>query len=403
MAAFRFEAASADGRIEQGVIDADSPRHARSLLRERGLTPLEVSSLQARADQGDTPAVRGRLRTSELTMATRQLASLLSARLPIEQALATISEQGERRLVRERFAAIRSDVVSGQSFGDTLARYPRDFSPVYRALVGAGERSGDLGLIMSRLADYVESRAALGSKITLAFIYPAIVTVVAFLAIIALLTYVVPQVVSVFDQSEQQLPFLTIALIAISDFVRQWGWLVAVVIALVIVLWRFALKAPTTRLAWDARVLRLPVIGRLVRGMNTARFTSTLAILTRSGVPLIHGLEASAETLTNQALKANVHDAISRVREGASLARALGAGKQFSPMVVQMIGSGEATGELGEMLERCAQTVSSETERRALTLTGLLEPLLILFMGGVVLLIVLAVMLPIIDINQLVR
>ncbi|MEZ5649016.1 MAG: type II secretion system inner membrane protein GspF [Burkholderiaceae bacterium] len=403
MAAFRFEAASADGRIEQGVIDADSPRHARSLLRDRGLTPLEVSSLQVRADLPGSATVRGRLRTNELTMATRQLASLLTARLPIEQALATVAEQGERRLVRERFAAIRSDVVSGQSFGDALSRFPRDFSPVYRALVGAGERSGDLGLVMSRLADYVESRAALGSKIMLAFIYPAIVTVVAFSAIVALLTFVVPKVVSVFDQTDQDLPALTVGLIAVSDFVREWGWLVAVVLAAAIALWRFALKAPTTRLAWDARVLTLPIVGRLVRGMNTSRFTSTLAILTRSGVPLIYGLEASAETLTNQALKDNVRDAISRVREGAPLARALGVGKQFAPMVVQMIASGEATGELGEMLERCSETVSSETERRALTLVGLLEPLLILFMGGVVLLIVLSVMLPIIDINQLVR
>jgi general secretion pathway protein F len=404
MAAFRFEAAAADGRIQQGVIDADSPRQARSLLRERGLTPLQVSSLAARSDSAGSPAaVSGRLRLNELSMSTRQLASLLTARLPLEQALATVAEQGERRVVRERFAAIRGDIVAGQSFGDALSRYPRDFSPVYRALVSAGERSGDLGLVMARLADYVESRAALTSKITLAFIYPAIVTIVALLAIIALLTYVVPQVVTVFDQTDQQLPVLTVALIAISDFVRDWGWLAAIVIALIVAAWRFALRAPSTRLAWDARVLRAPLIGRLVRGMNTARFTSTLSILTRSGVPLIQGLEASSQTLTNQALKNNVADAISRVREGAPLARALAVGQQFPPMVVHMIASGEATGELGEMLERCAETVSAETERRALTLTGLLEPLLILLMGATVLFIVVAVMLPIIDINQLVR
>lgn len=404
MAAFRFEAAAADGRIEQGVLDADSPRHARSLLRERGLTPIEVASLQARPEQGGSQRVLGgRLRTGELTMATRQLASLLTARLPIEQALATVAEQAERRYVRERFAAVRGDVVAGQSFAESLAKYPRDFPPVYRALVAAGERSGDLGLVMERLADYVEARAALSSKIGLAFIYPAIVTAVALLSIIFLLTYVVPQVVSVFEQSEQALPGLTIALIGISDFVREWGWLVAVGLALAIMGWRFALQAPSTRLAWDSRMLRAPVIGRLIRGMNTSRFTSTLAILTRSGVPLIQGLEAGAETLSNTALKNNVHDAISRVREGAPLARALAVGKQFPPMVVHMIASGEATGELGEMLDRCAQTVSTETERRALTLTNLLEPLLILFMGAVVLLIVLAVMMPIIDINQLVR
>ncbi|MEZ5740207.1 MAG: type II secretion system inner membrane protein GspF [Burkholderiaceae bacterium] len=404
MAAYRFEAASASGQIEQGVLDADSPRHARSQLRDRGLTPIVVSSLQTQPGAGVASSrFEGRLSTAELTLATRQMASLLAARLPIEQALGTVSEQGERRLVRERFASVRSDVVSGQSFAEALAKYPRDFPDVYRALVAAGERSGDLGMVMNRLADYVEARSALSSKILLAFTYPAIVTAVAFMVIIALLTYVVPQVVSVFNQTEQQLPFLTVALITLSDFIREWGWIVAIVLVLLVIAWRFALKSPSTRLAWDARMLNAPVFGRLIRGMNTARFTSTLAILNRAGVPLIHALEAGANTLSNAALKNNVQDAISRVREGAPLARALGVGKQFPPMVIHMIASGESTGELGEMLERCAQTVSSETERRTLGLTSLLEPLLILLMGGIVLLIVLAVMMPIIEINTLVR
>ena len=405
MAAYRFEAANATGRIEQGVLDADSPRHARSLLRERGLTPIQVASLQqtAAAAAARSSVFDSRLRTAELTLATRQLASLLAARLPIEQALATVAEQGERRLVRERFAAVRSDVVSGQGFAEALAKYPRDFPDVYRALVAAGEQSGDLSEVMNQLADYVESRSTLTQKITLAFTYPAIVTLVAFAVIVALLAYVVPQVVSVFEQTEQALPFLTVALIATSDFVREWGLVVGIGLLLLFGLWRWALRSPSARLAWDARMLAMPIFGRLVRGMNTSRFTSTLSILVRSGVPLIRALEAGARTLSNQALKNNVEDAISRVREGASLARALGAGRQFEPMVIHMIASGEATGELGEMLDRCAQTVSAETERRALGLTSLLEPLLILVMGGIVLLIVLAVMLPIIEINQLVR
>ncbi|MGB7305095.1 MAG: type II secretion system inner membrane protein GspF [Burkholderiaceae bacterium] len=404
MAAFRFEAATPTGKLEHGVLDADSPRHARSQLRSRGLTPLQVSSLQQVTDQKRTASrFQGKISTTELTLATRQLSSLLSARLPIEQAIAAVAEQGERRLVRERFAAVRSDVVSGQSFADALAKYPRDFPDVYRALVAAGEQSGDLAMVMDRLADYVESRSALTQKVILAFTYPAIVTLVAMAVIIALLTYVVPQVVSVFDQTDQALPNLTIALIAVSDFIRNWGWLVAIILVVGFALFRLALRSPSARLNWDKRLLNAPILGRVVRGMNTSRFTSTLSILTRSGVPLISALEAGAATLSNQALKNNVDDAISRVREGSTLARALGAEKQFSPMVIHMISSGEATGELAEMLERTAQTVSGETERRVLGLTSLLEPLLILAMGGIVLLIVLAVMMPIIEINQLVR
>ena len=403
MPAFRFEAASATGQIEQGVLDADSARHARSQLRERGLTPLQVDSLQQVETAQRTSVVGGRLRTGELTLATRQLASLLAAKLPIEQALSTVAEQGERRVVRERFAAVRSDVIGGQTFAEALAKYPKDFPDVYRALVAAGEQSGDLGMVMSRLADYVEARNTLSSKIWLAFTYPAIVSAVALMVIIALLTYVVPQVVTVFDQTDQELPGLTIGLIALSDFIRNWGWVVLIGLAVAVVLFRLTLRSPSARLAFDTRMLGAPLIGRMLRGMNTSRFTSTLAILTGAGVPLIGALEAGANTLSNMALKNNVDDAISRVREGASLAKALGAGSQFPPMVVHMIASGEATGELSEMLERCAETVSGETERRALGLTTLLEPLLILVMGGIVLLIVLAVMLPIIEINSLVR
>ena len=403
MPAYRFEAATPGGRVERGVIDADSPRHARSLLRDRGLTPLDVSPLQPAAASGAAQAFGGRLRTAELALVTRQLASLLSARLPIEQALNAVVEQAERGLVRDRLAAVRSEVVGGQTLAQALGKHPRDFPEVYRALVAAGEQSGDLALVMSRLADYVESRSALAQKVTLAFTYPAIVTVVAGLVIVALLAYVVPQVVSVFQQTKQDLPFLTIALIAVSDFVRSWGWLVLVALAAALLGFRLALRSPALRLAWHRRVLTLPIAGRLARGLNTARFASTLGILTSSGVPLIRALDAGAQTLSNEALKNNVQDAISRVREGAPLARALAAGGQFPPVMIHMIASGEATGNLPEMLERTAVQLSQETERRALTLTSLLEPLLILAMGAIVLVIVLAVLMPIIEINQLVR
>jgi general secretion pathway protein F len=256
---------------------------------------------------------------------------------------------------------------------------------------------------MSRLADYVESRTALTQRVKLAFTYPAIVTVVALLVIVALLTYVVPQVVGVFAQTKQKLPLLTVILIELSAFVRNWGWLLAVVLVAAGVGWKWLLRSPTLRLSWHGRLLGAPLVGRLIRGLNTARFASTLAILTGSGVPLIRALDAGAQTLTNDAMRANVVDAIARVREGSPLSRALAAGGLFPPVMIHMIASGEATGELPEMLERTAGTLSGEVERRTLTLTSLLEPVLILVMGGIVLMIVLAVMLPIIEINQLVR
>lgn len=405
MSAFRYEAAQPGGQIERGTLDADSPRHARSILRDRGLVPLEVSALQTGPTTGEsaTAAFAARLSASDLALATRQLASLLAAGLPLEQALSVVVEQAERRTVRERFAAVRAEVIGGQSFAGALARFPRDFPEVFRAMVEAGEQSGDLARVMEKLADHVESRSALAQKIALAFIYPLVVTSVAALVIVVLLTYVVPQVTEVFLQSGQPLPGLTVALIATSNFVRAYGVWLGVLLLFAAVAARLLLRAPTLRLAWHRRQLRLPLIGRLLRGVQTARFASTLAILAASGVPLIRALEAGARTLSNQALRDNVHDAIGRVREGVPLARALGAAGEFAPMMVHLVASGEATGRLSEMLERAAAVLSSETERRAMTLTSLLEPLLILVMGGIVLLIVLAVMLPIIEINQLVR
>jgi general secretion pathway protein F len=403
MPAYRFEAATVAGRIERGTVDADSPRQARGLLRERGLTPIELKPVEDGARAGASMTIGGRLRDADLAMATRQLSSLLSARLPLERALSAVVEQAERPVVRDRFAAVRSEVVGGQTLAESMAKYPRDFPEVYRALVAAGEQSGDLALVMSRLADYVESRTALTQRVKLAFTYPAIVTVVALLVIVALLTYVVPQVVGVFAQTKQKLPLLTVILIELSAFVRNWGWLLAVVLVAAGVGWKWLLRSPTLRLSWHGRLLGAPLVGRLIRGLNTARFASTLAILTGSGVPLIRALDAGAQTLTNDAMRANVVDAIARVREGSPLSRALAAGGLFPPVMIHMIASGEATGELPEMLERTAGTLSGEVERRTLTLTSLLEPVLILVMGGIVLMIVLAVMLPIIEINQLVR
>ncbi len=402
MPAYRYEAAQASGKILKGVIDADSVRQARALLREQGLSAMEVTAVGTQ-EASASFSFASKVKPADLALATRQLASLLAARLPLEQALGAVVEQAETSAVRERFAAVRSEVISGNTLSQALSRFPKDFPEVYRALIAAGEQSGDLGVVMGKLADYIESRTALAQRVLLAFTYPAIVTLVAIGVIMALMTYVVPKVIGVFASSKQALPFLTTALIYVSDVLRQWGWVMLLILVVALVVWRWALKTPAIRLGWDRRLLNAPLIGRLIRGVNTARFASTLAILVGSGVPLIRALEAGAQTLTNAALKHNVADTVARVREGASLSRSLAAGGQFPPVMVHMIASGEATGRLPEMLERTATNLSQETERRALTLTGLLEPLLILIMGGVVLLIVLAVLLPIIEINQMVR
>jgi general secretion pathway protein F len=404
MPAFRYEAVNAAGKTAKGVLDAESIRHARSLLREQGLSALEVQAVSAAATTGSKRTVfASKVKASELALSTRQLASLLAARLPLEQALGAVVEQAESSAVRERFAAVRSEVTAGSTLSQALNQFPKDFPEVYRALVAAGEQSGELSIVMGKLADYIESRTALAQRILLAFTYPAIVTLVAILVIGALMAFVVPKVIGVFASSKQELPLLTVILIALSDFLKAWWlWLAALVVAAFVML-RVALRAPALRLQWDGWLLKLPLFGRLIRGVNTARFASTLAILAASGVPLIRALEAGAQTLTNMALKETVAQAVARVREGTTLSRALAAGGKFPPVMVHMIASGEATGRLPEMLNRTADNLAQETERRALTLTGLLEPLLVLVMGGVVLLIVLAVLLPIIEINQLVR
>lgn len=405
MPAFRYEAADAAGKTDRGVIEADSPRQARTQLRARGLTPLTVDPLAGAglAPRSGRQLFARRLSTQEQALFTRQLASLIVAGLPLDEALGALADQAERAYVHELLAGIRAEVMGGSSLSVALAQHPRDFPDIYRALVSAGEHSGHLGLVLERLAGYIESRNTLTAKIRLAFTYPAIVTVVAFAIVIFLLSYVVPQVVSVFANTKQKLPTLTIVMLWLSDFVRNWWWAALAVIVVVAFGIRRLLRQPAVRLEWHRWLLTAPLVGKLVRGYNTARFAGTLAILVSAGVPILRSLQAAGETLTNEALRANVEDANTRVREGASLARALAAQNQFPPVLVHLIRSGEATGNLPIMLDRAAQSEAQELERRTLFLTSLLEPLLILTMGVVVLLIVLAVLMPIIEINQLVR
>ncbi|WP_459041822.1 type II secretion system inner membrane protein GspF [Stenotrophomonas sp. PSU-St19] len=399
MALFDYQAANAQGRIEKGQLDADSPRGARQLLRGRGLTPVQVSAAR-RAGSGWGAR---RLSASELAWATRQLASLLAASLPLEGALSAVIEQAERPHVAQALTAVRADVRAGQRLTVALAARPRDFPPIYRALVGAGEDSGDLARVMERLADYIEERNALQAKVLTAFIYPAAISLVSVAIVIFLLSYVVPQVVTAFVQARQTLPMLTQVMLAASAFVRSWGVWVGQGIAALVVAWRLALRKPELRLRWDAMLLRLPMVGRFVLGVNSARFASTLAILLDAGVPLLRALEAARQTLGNALLARCADDVSARVREGAALGSALKVQKVYPPILVHLVASGEKTGSLAPLLDRAAQTISREIERRAMALTALLEPTMILVMGGVVLTIVLAVLMPIMEMNQLLQ
>ncbi|SAL64074.1 type II secretion system inner membrane protein GspF [Caballeronia telluris] len=405
MPAFRFEAIDQAGKTQKGVLDADSARAARGHLRTQGLTPLvvEPAGSRTRGERQQRLSLGRRLSQREQAILTRQLASLLIAGLPLGETLAVLTEQSERDYIRELMAAIRAEVLGGHSFANALAQHPKDFPEIYRALVAAGEHTGKLGLVLSRLADYIEQRNALKQKIILAFTYPAIVTLIAFGIVTFLLSYVVPQVVNVFASTKQALPVLTVMMMALSGFVRNYWW--AVLLGVVLFSWivKSILARPGPRMAFDRWLLTAPLIGKLVRGYNTVRFASTLAILTAAGVPILRALQAAGETLSNTAMRENVDDAIVRVREGTSLSRALGNTKTFPPVLVHLIRSGEATGDVTTMLDRASDGEARELERRTMFLTSLLEPLLILAMGGVVLVIVLAVMLPIIELNNMVQ
>jgi len=406
MPAFRYEAVDAAGKALNGVLEADSPRVARADLRAQGLTPLEIIPIATQTDSAGNPRRRRlgeRLSNVELALFTRQLASLLEAGLPLEQALTALLEQAERSYLRDLVASVRAHVMGGHALSNALAQHPRDFADIYRALVTSGETIGQLARVLTRLADYIERRNALVQKLKLAFTYPAIVTVVAFAIVIFLLTYVVPQIVSVFNNTKQKLPLLTIGMLAVSNFVRHYGWMVALVAIAAWFVWRNALKNPSVKMRWHQWLLTAPMYGKFERSLNTARFASTLAITTGSGVPILQALQTSQDTLGNIALQAQVKQASASVREGVGLAQALAAQKQFPPMLIHMIRAGEITGTLPAMLERASNAQEQDLERRAMTIASLLEPALILAMGVVVLLIVLAVLMPIIEINQLVR
>lgn len=404
MAGFRFEAVDAAGRREAGVLEADTPRQARAQLRERGLIPTRVDVLLENAENQPKRSFRERgLSAADLALSTRQMATLLAAGLTMEESLSACIEQSESVPTQRVLAGVRGEVLAGASLSRAMARYPAVYSELYRAIVASGEDSGKLGAVLERLADYIEARNALSRRVSLAFIYPALVTGVSILVVTGLLTYVVPQVVAVFENSHQTLPLLTQLLIGLSGLLRSFGLYLLGALAVALFLFRQALRGEAFRHRWHTFLLRLPLIGRLTRALNTARLTSTLAILAGSGVPILAALQAAAGVVTNLPMRAAVEEIQKRVREGGSMSRAIAATGLFPPVMAHLVASGEKSGRLPEMLERIATQQTQELDTKVLSLTALLEPLLILVMGGVVLLIVLAILMPIFEMNQMIR
>lgn len=414
MPAYSFEALDAQGQTRKGVLEADTAKAARGLLRAQALVPLLVAPVgtgtagSAAANESrfglNTTLFASRVfNTTALAIWTRQLAGLVSSGLPLERALTALTDEAETEPQRNLVAALRAEVNAGASFGKALSQHPREFSAIYVAVISAGEHSGQLGLVLERLADDLEERQNLKAKLIGAALYPAIVTLVAIVIVMFLVGYVVPQVANVFAGTKRALPFLTVAMLAASDFVRNYGWLVLGALVLLGIVFRVMLKNAAFRERFDAAWLKLPLIGKLARGYNAARFASTLAMLAAAGVPILKALQAAAETLSNTAMRADALDALVLVREGAPLASAMAQKKRFPGLVSMFARLGEQTGQLPVMLQRAATQLSTEVQRRAMQLATILEPLLIVAMGMVVMLIVLAVLLPIIQLNQWVR
>jgi len=404
MPAFEFTALDATGREHKGLLEGDSPRAVRQQLRERQWTPLNVQEVAAReAKSARRFSLQRGVAAVDLALMTRQLATLVRSGLPLEESVRAVSQQTEKQRLKSMLLGVRSRVMEGHSLAAGLAEFPHVFPELYRATVAAGEQSGHLDVVLERLADYTESRQQLRQKIQLALFYPALLTLLAISVVVLLLTYVVPQVVQVFQNIGQELPILTRGLIALSDFMRTYGLALLVLLGLAGAGIGWLLRKPGPLRQWHAILLRLPLVSRLTRGLNTARFARTFSILLASGVPVLEALRIAAEVIGNLPMRDAVEAAARKVREGTSIFSALDKSGYFPPMTLHLIASGEASGKLEDMLERAATSQEREIEVMVATLLGLFEPLLIVVMGGLVLIIVLAILLPIFDLNQLVK
>ncbi|MDB2667147.1 type II secretion system inner membrane protein GspF [Luminiphilus sp.] len=410
MAAYKYRALDSDGKLIKGVLEGDSERQIRAQLRTKSLRPIEVTSAGRRAANGtraDPGAKRGwfapRLSASELALVTRQLATLVASSLPLDECLQAAAEQTRRASTKALLLQVRSKVAEGHTLAHAMGQFPQTFGDMYRAMVTAGEQAGQLGPVLEQLADYTENRQHTAQKLQMALIYPFVLIGVAIAVVTALMVFVVPEMVGIFAQTKTELPPLTVALIATSDFLANYGVLLMVGLVILVVVIQRLLKNPVYKKVSDATLLRVPGIRRVLIGMDTSRFSSTLSILMASGVPLLDALKIAGAVMNNLVLRASSQEVASKVQEGSSLNRALSQEDYFPPMMVHMVASGETSGELESMLERSASNQERELEATLGTVMALFEPIMVVFMGGLVLTIVMAILLPIFDLNTMVR
>jgi general secretion pathway protein F len=404
MGAFEYTAVDPRGKERKGVIEGDTPRRVRQQLREKNLIPVSVTEVaEKESTRQQSFTIRRSMTAADLAMITRQIATLVQSSMPLEEALTAVGEQSDTPRIKSIVMGVRAKVMEGHTLAEGLSDFPRAFPGLYRATVAAGEQSGHLDMVLERLADYTESRQELRQKILNAMIYPVVLTVLAVSIVVLMLVYVVPKVVRVFTNTGQELPGLTTALILLSDFLRDYGLLLAAALGIGTWIAFRLLKNPGPRRVRDKFLLRLPIIGRLVRGINTAQFTRTLSILTGSGVPVMDALQISGAVITNLPMREAVQEAAARIREGAAIGKSLAESGHFPPICIHLISSGEASGQLDSMLDRAAQNQERDVNGLIAALLGILEPALIVGMGIVVLIIVLAILLPIFELNQLVK
>ena len=410
MAAFDYIALDAKGKEHKGVIEGDGSRQVRQILRDKGLMTLEITESHQKAQSkrssgvaATPPLFQRGISTTELALLTRQLATLIQAALPLDETIAAVANQAENQRIKSMLFAIRSRVLEGHTMAVGLADYPKVFPELYRATVDAGEQSGHLDTVLERLADYTESRQEIQGKVRQALIYPAFLSLFAVAIVVFMMTSIVPQVVSVFEDTGQELPGLTLTLIAMSDFVVAYGLFMLLVVVAVVIGFQMLLRRPAFVMKYHMFLFRLPIVQRLVRGLNAAMFTRTFSILTGSGVTVIEAMKISAKVVANLPMRKAILQATDRVREGSGIKNALDQSKLFPPMTLQLIASGENSGKLEEMLERASVQLEREQVTLIAYIVGILEPVIILSMGIMVLLIVLGILLPIFDLNSLVK
>ncbi|GAB2639189.1 type II secretion system inner membrane protein GspF [Vibrio panuliri] len=407
MAAFEYKALNAQGKSQKGVLEGDNARQVRSRLKEQGLVPIDVVPTRAKSSKENVSSAQAAmtfkrgLSTPDLALITRQLSTLVQSGMPLEECLRAVSEQSEKARIRTMLLAVRAKVVEGHTLADGLADYPHIFDELFRSMVAAGEKSGHLDNVLERLADYAENRQKMRSKLQQALIYPVVLVVFAISIVAFLLASVVPKIVGQFVQMGQALPFSTQVLIAASEFVQNWWMHIALGIIAFTYLCRFALTKASVRLSWDRKVIGMPVIGKIARGLNTARFARTLSICTSSAIPILEGMRVAIDVMSNQYVKQQVLHAADRVREGASLRKSLEQTKLFPPMMLHMIASGEQSGELEGMLTRAADNQDANFESMVNISLGIFTPIVIALMAGLVLFIVMATMMPILEMNNL--